>query len=149
MSPCPLNAKQVRELTELLSTPPKGEEAFLLNLLTERVPPGVDEAAQVKAEYLAKIVQNKAASPLISAHKAVEILGTMLGGYNVSPLVLALEDKELGAVAAAQLSKTLLVADSFDKIKSLADAGNPHAKNVLQTWADAEWFKSRRSYRSR
>jgi aconitate hydratase 2 / 2-methylisocitrate dehydratase len=142
--PLPLNAKQMRALAELLSNPPKGEEAFLLNLLTERVPPGVDEAAQVKAEYLAKIVQNQASSPLISAHRATEILGTMLGGYNTAPLVLALEDRELGAVAAAQLSKTLLVADSFDKIKSLADAGNTHAKSVLQSWADGEWFSSRK-----
>lgn len=142
--PLPLNSKQVAQLCELLVAPPAGEEAFLLDLLTERVPPGVDEAAKVKAEFLDKVAKGTVKSPLLSRQTAVEILGTMLGGYNVEPLVDALADKDLGAVAGAQLSRTLLVAASFDRIKGLADAGNAHAKAVLQSWADGEWFSTRK-----
>ncbi len=141
--PLPLTSKQVAQLTELLVSPPAGEEAFLLDLLMERVPPGVDEAAEVKAAFLSKVAKGAIKSPLITRHAAVEILGTMLGGYNVEPLVDALVDKELGAAAAVQLSKTLLVAASFERIQSLADTGNVHAKAVLQSWAEGEWFSSR------
>src|SRR4051812_48096418 len=107
--PLPLTARQVRELCELLLQPPAGEEAFLVDLLTQRVPPGVDGSAKVKAEFLTQLAQGKLACPLITPSHAVELLGTMLGGYNVQPLVQLLEDARLGALAADQLSRTLLV----------------------------------------
>jgi aconitate hydratase 2/2-methylisocitrate dehydratase len=141
--PLPLIARQVRALCELLVAPPPGEEAFLLDLLTERVPPGVDGAAKVKAEFLDKVARGEVTSPLITRAKAVEILGTMLGGYNVAPLVLLLEDPELGALAGKQLSGTLLVASAFEQVAALAKAGNPHAARVLSSWAEGEWFKAR------
>ncbi len=141
--PLPLLARQVRELCELLVQPPVGDEAFLLDLLTERVPPGVDGAAQVKAEFLTAVANGSIKSPLIDARKAVEILGTMLGGYNVMPLVQLLEHAELGAIAAGQLCNVLLVAGAFDQVAALAKAGNPHAARVLESWAEGEWFSSR------
>ncbi len=141
--PLPLDAGQVRALTELLQNPPAGEEAFLMDLLTERVPPGVDDAAKVKAAFLASIAKGEAKSPLIDARKAVEILGTMLGGYNVAPLVELLTSPDLGELAGKQLCHTLLVADAFDQVATLAKSGNANAKTVLQSWADAEWFTSK------
>ena len=141
--PLPLTAKQTNELVELLNNPPKGEEQVLLELITNRVPAGVDDAAKVKAEFLAKLVKGEVSCTLISKAKAAELLGTMLGGYNVKPLIDALSDTEVGAVAAEMLKKTLLVFDSFHDVKELADQGNANAKSVLQSWADAEWFTSR------
>src|SRR4051794_40224360 len=105
--PQPLIARQVKELCELLMNPPRGEEKFLLELLADRIPPGVDGASKVKAEFLADIATGKLKSPIIGAPRAVELLGTMLGGYNVAPLVGLLTDDELGALAAVQLSRTL------------------------------------------
>ena len=141
--PLPLDAEQVAALVELLRSPPAGEEEFLLDLLTNRVPAGVDPAAQVKAGFLAAIVRGEASSPLISREGAVEILGSMLGGYNVQPLVELLEDDELGAIAARQLSHTLLVGEAFHDVVEKSKAGNVNARAVLESWAAAEWFTSR------
>ena len=143
--PLPLTAQQTAALIELLKNPPKGEEQALVELITYRVPAGVDDAAKVKAEFLAKVAKGETPCALISRAKATELLGTMLGGYNVKPLidVLADADAEVGAVAAAALKKTLLVFDYFNDVKELADKGNANAKSVMQSWADAEWFTSR------
>ena len=141
--PLPLTAKQTQELIELLKNPPKGEEQALVELITYRVPAGVDDAAKVKAEFLAKVASGAESCGLISKTKATELLGTMLGGYNVKPLIDVLGDAEVGAVAAEALKKTLLVFDFFHDVKELADKGNANAKAVLQSWADGEWFTSR------
>ena len=141
--PLPLSAKQTSELIELLKAPPQGEDAFLLNLITHRVPAGVDDAAKVKASYLAAVAHGTETSPLISRAKATELLGTMLGGYNIGPMIDLLDDAEVAAVAADGLKKTLLMFDQFHDVKEKADKGNAHAKAVLQSWADAEWFTSR------
>jgi aconitate hydratase 2/2-methylisocitrate dehydratase len=141
--PLPLDAAQVEALTELLGAPPAGEEAFLLDLLANRVPAGVDEAAQVKAAYLAKVARGEATTPLLSPAKATELLGTMLGGFNVDPLVELLDHATLGAEAARQLSRTLLVFGAFDDVEARAKAGNANARAVLDSWAKAEWFTSR------
>ena len=138
--PLPLNAEQVNELVALLKAPPAGEEATLVELLTDRVPPGVDEAAYVKAGFLAAVAKGETASPLIDKHRAVELLGTMLGGYNIQPLIDLLDDAELGALAADQLKYTLLMFDAFHDVEDKAKAGNANAKAVIQSWADAEWF---------
>jgi aconitate hydratase 2 / 2-methylisocitrate dehydratase len=141
--PKPLSAEQTTQLVELLKNPPKGEESFLMNLLTECVPAGVDDAAYVKAGFLNAVTKGEATSPLISKEKAVEILGTMLGGYNIVPLVNLLDDASLGALAAEQLKKTLLMFDAFHDVAERAKKGNANAKAVMQSWADAEWFTSR------
>ncbi len=141
--PKPLDARQVAELVELLKHPPAGEEDFLLDLITNRVPAGVDEAAYVKAGFLAALARGEATSPLINNIKALELLGTMLGGYNIQPLIDALKDDELAPTAVKALSHTLLVFDAFHDIKELADAGNRFALQILTSWAEAEWFTSR------
>ena len=141
--PLPLNAQQTADLVELLKNPPKGEEDFLVELITYRVPAGVDDAARVKAAFLAAVAKGETQCALISRVRATELLGTMLGGYNVKPLIDMLGDAECGAAAAEGLKKTLLVFDFFHDVKELADKGNANAKAVLQSWADAEWFTSR------
>ena len=141
--PLPLTAKQTGELIELLKNPPQGEEATLVDLITHRVPAGVDDAAKVKASYLAAVAHGSEKSALISREKATELLGTMLGGYNLTPLINLLDDAVVGAVAAQALKKTLLMFDQFHDVKEKADKGNANAKAVLQSWADAEWFTSR------
>ena len=141
--PLPLDAKQVAELIELIKSPPKGEEAFLLDLLTHRVPPGVDDAAKVKASFLAAVAHGDLSVALVSKAKATELLGTMVGGYNVKPLIDLLDDKDVAAVAAEGLKKTLLMFDAFHDVAEKAKAGNAKAKEVMQSWADAEWFTSR------
>jgi aconitate hydratase 2/2-methylisocitrate dehydratase len=141
--PLPLTAKQTQELIDLLKNPPPGEEQALVELITYRVPAGVDDAAKVKAEFLATVAKGTESCALISKSKATELLGTMLGGYNVKPLIDVLGDTEVGAVAAEALKKTLLVFDFFHDVKELADQGNLNAKAVLQSWADGEWFTSR------
>jgi aconitate hydratase 2/2-methylisocitrate dehydratase len=141
--PLPLSAEQVGQLIELLKAPPAGEEDFLLNLLVERVPPGVDDAAYVKAAFLADITTGKAESPLIDKTKATQFLGTMLGGYNIMPLVDLLDDADLAAQAAEELKGTLLMFDAFHDVAEKAKSGNEHAQSVLQSWADAEWFAER------
>ncbi|SPA02952.1 bifunctional aconitate hydratase 2 and 2-methylisocitrate dehydratase [Cupriavidus taiwanensis] len=141
--PLPLTAKQTAELIELLKNPPAGEEQNLVDLISNRVPAGVDDAAKVKASYLAAVALGKEKCALISRAKATELLGTMLGGYNISPLIELLDDAEVGTVAADALKKTLLMFDAFHDVKEKADKGNANAKAVLQSWADAEWFTSR------
>ena len=141
--PLPLDAKQVAELIELIKNPPAGEDAFLLDLLTHRVPPGVDDAAKVKASFLAAVAHGDLKVGLISKAKATELLGTMVGGYNVHPLIELLDDAEVAGVAADALKKTLLMFDFFNDVATKAKAGNAKAKEVMQSWADAEWFTSR------
>ncbi|PVV05910.1 MAG: bifunctional aconitate hydratase 2/2-methylisocitrate dehydratase [gamma proteobacterium symbiont of Ctena orbiculata] len=139
--PLPLDAQQVADLVELLNSPPAGEEETLLDLLTNRVPPGVDDAAYVKAGFLAAVAKGEAESPLVDKRKAVELLGTMLGGYNIQPLIGLMDDSELGELAAEQLKFTLLMFDAFHDVKEKSDAGSVNAKAVMESWADAEWFK--------
>lgn len=141
--PLPLDAKQTAEVIELIKNPPAGEEAFLLDLLTHRVPPGVDDAAKVKASFLAAIAHGDIQVGLISKAKATELLGTMVGGYNVKPLIDVLDDAEVASVAAEGLKKTLLMFDYFHDVAEKAKAGNAKAREVIQSWADAEWFTSR------
>jgi len=141
--PLPLTAKQTAELIELLKNPPKGEETTLVDLITHRVPAGVDDAAKVKASYLAALAHGTEKCALISREKATELLGTMLGGYNLTPLIDLLDDASVGKVAADALKKTLLMFDQFHDVKAKADKGNANAKAVMQSWADGEWFTSR------
>ncbi|MGH6627124.1 MAG: bifunctional aconitate hydratase 2/2-methylisocitrate dehydratase [Burkholderiaceae bacterium] len=141
--PLPLSAQQTAELIELIKNPPAGEAATLLELITHRVPAGVDDAAKVKASYLAAVAHGTEKSPLISRESATQLLGTMLGGYNIGPLIDLLDDAAAGAAAADGLKKTLLMFDQFHDVKDKADQGNANARAVLQSWADAEWFTSR------
>ncbi|WP_027961042.1 bifunctional aconitate hydratase 2/2-methylisocitrate dehydratase [Halomonas halodenitrificans] len=141
--PKPLNAEQVAALVELLKTPPAGEEEFILDLLTNRVPPGVDEAAYVKAAFLTAIAKGEAESPLIDRVHAVKLLGTMQGGYNIASLVELLDDADLAKEVGEQLKHTLLMFDAFHDVEERARAGNAVAKDVIQSWADAEWFLSK------
>lgn len=141
--PLPLDAKQTAELIDLIKNPPQGEDAFLLDLLTHRVPPGVDDAAKVKASFLSAVAHGDLNVALISKAKATELLGTMVGGYNVKPLIDLLDDKEVGAVAAEGLKKTLLMFDFFHDVAEKSKAGNANASAVIKSWADAEWFTSR------
>ena len=141
--PKPLNPEQTAALVELLKNPPQGEEQFLLDLITNRVPPGVDEAAYVKAAFLSAVAKGEAQSPLLDRIKAVQLLGMMLGGYNIDTLVQLLDNAELAPHAAKELKHTLLMFDRFHDVADKAKAGNAHAKAVLQSWADGEWFTSR------
>ncbi|WP_105103949.1 bifunctional aconitate hydratase 2/2-methylisocitrate dehydratase [Microbulbifer pacificus] len=141
--PKPLSAEQVAGLVELLKNPPAGEEQELLDLITNRVPPGVDEAAYVKAGFLTAIVKGEATSPLIDGEHATKLLGMMLGGYNISTLVELLDDNNLAALAGEQLKDTLLMFDAFHDVEEKAKAGNEVAKAVIQSWADGEWFTKR------
>lgn len=141
--PQPLTAEWTSQLVELIKSPIKGEEAFLLDLLANRVPAGVDEAAYVKAGFLAAIAKGEAHSPILSAENAVELLGTMLGGYNVAPLVDLLNHPSLAGKAQEALSRTLLIFDAFHDVEEKAKAGNAAAKRVLDAWAEAEWFTQR------
>ena len=141
--PLPLDAKQVSELIDLIKNPPAGEADFLLDLLTHRVPPGVDDAAKVKASFLAAVAHGDLKVGLISEARATELLGTMVGGYNVQPLIDLLDDPEVAGVAAAALKKTLLMFDFFNDVATKAKADNAQAKAVMQSWADADWFTSR------
>jgi len=141
--PKPLNAEQVAGLVELIKQPPAGEEAFLLDLLANRVPPGVDEAAYVKAGFLAAVAKGEVASPILDAARATELLGTMLGGYNIAPLIELLDNKALAPIAAKALSHTLLIFDAFHDVQEKAEAGNEFAQQVLKSWAEAEWFTSK------
>ncbi|MGQ7844964.1 bifunctional aconitate hydratase 2/2-methylisocitrate dehydratase [Granulosicoccus sp. 3-233] len=138
--PKPLDAQQVADLVELLKSPPAGEEDFLLDLFAQRIPAGVDEAAYVKAGFLAALAKGDVSCPLISRVGAVELLGTMLGGYNIQPLIAALDDDELADAAVKALSHTLLMFDAFHDVEEKARSGNEAAKKVMQSWADAEWF---------
>ena len=139
----PLDADQTASLVELLKNPPAGEEAFILDLLENRIPAGVDQAAYVKAGFLAALAKGEASSPLITPVKAVELLGTMLGGYNITPLVEALDNDALAPTAAKALSHTLLMFDAFHDVQEKMEAGNAFAKQVIESWANAEWFTSK------
>ncbi|TBR10800.1 MAG: bifunctional aconitate hydratase 2/2-methylisocitrate dehydratase, partial [Rugosibacter sp.] len=141
--PLPLTKQQTDALIDLLLNPPQGEEATLLDLITHRVPAGVDEAAKVKAEFLAKVGAGETACTLISRTKATELLGTMVGGYNVKPLIDALDDAKVGATAATALKSTLLMFDAFHDVAEKAKAGSTNAKAVMQSWANGEWFTQR------
>ncbi len=143
IAPKPLSAEQVAALVELLKNPPAGEEAVLLELLADRVPPGVDEAAYVKAGFLAAVTKGTVTSPVISAEKATELLGTMQGGYNIQPLIDLLDDAKLAPIAAKALSHTLLLFDSFHDVQEKLQAGNAYAKQVMESWANAEWYLNR------
>ena len=141
--PLPLDVTQTAELIELIKNPPKGEDAFLLDLITYRVPPGVDDAAKVKASFLSAVAHGDVKIALIDKAKATQLLGTMVGGYNVKPLIDLLDDKEVGTVAAEALKKTLLMFDFFHDVAEKAKVGNANAAAVVKSWADAEWFTSR------
>ncbi|RYY75679.1 MAG: bifunctional aconitate hydratase 2/2-methylisocitrate dehydratase [Gammaproteobacteria bacterium] len=141
--PKPLNAEQVAGLVELLKNPPAGENEVLLDLITNRVPPGVDEAAYVKAAFLSAIAKGEDKSPLIDKPLAVKLLGMMLGGYNIETLVGLLDSPELGKLAAEELKHTLLMFDAFHDVEEKSKAGNANAKELIQSWADAEWFTSK------
>jgi aconitate hydratase 2/2-methylisocitrate dehydratase len=142
--PKPLNAEQAAALVELLKNPPAGEEEILGELLKNRIPPGVDEAAYVKAAFLTAIVKGEATSPLIDRKKAVELLGMMQGGYNIATLVELLDDSELAELAGKQLKSTLLMFDAFNDVKDKMNAGNTVAKSVVESWANAEWFTNKK-----
>ncbi|MGD8205681.1 bifunctional aconitate hydratase 2/2-methylisocitrate dehydratase [Pantoea sp. FN0305] len=139
----PLDASQMAALVELLKNPPAGEEEFLSDLLINRVPPGVDEAAYVKAGFLAAIAKGETTSPLVTPEKAIELLGTMQGGYNIHPLIDALDNEKLAPIAAKALANTLLMFDNFYDVEEKAKAGNAHAQQVMQSWANAEWYLNR------
>ncbi len=143
VAPKPLNAEQVAALVDLLKNPPAGEESLLLELLANRIPPGVDEAAYVKAGFLAAVTKGEAVSPILSAQSAVELLGTMQGGYNIQPLIDLLDDAVLAPIATKALSHTLLLFDSFHDVQHKLEAGNSYARQVMESWANAEWFLSR------
>ncbi len=142
--PKPLNAEQTAALVELLKNPPAGEEETLVYLLENRVPPGVDEAAYVKAAFLTAIVKGEATSPLLDKPKAVDLLGMMQGGYNIETLVELLDDAELAEQAGEKLKRTLLMFDAFNDVKEKMDAGNAVAKAVIESWANAEWFTNKK-----
>ena len=141
--PKPLNAEQVAELVELLKCPPAGEADYLLELIGTRVPPGVDEAAYVKAGFLSALLSGEASSPVIDKKTAIELLGNMHGGYNIETLVGLLTDADFGAMAAAELKHTLLAFEAFHDVAELGASGNANAQGVMRSWADAEWFTDR------
>jgi aconitate hydratase 2/2-methylisocitrate dehydratase len=141
--PKPLNAEQVAALVELLKAPPAGEEEYLLDLISNRVPPGVDEAAYVKAGFLSAVAKSETPCTLIDPASALELLGNMHGGYNIETLVSLLSDDKLAEAAARELKHTLLVFEAFHDVAELAEKGNDHAKAVMQSWADGEWFTNR------
>lgn len=141
--PKPLSAEMTTALVSLIKNPPAGQEEFLLDLLINRVPAGVDEAAYVKAGFLAAVAKGETVSPILDPRRATELLGTMLGGYNVAPLIELLDDAELGPLAAKGLSHTLLMFDAFHDVCEKAKAGNENARAVMRAWAEAEWFTSR------
>ena len=141
--PKPLDAEQTTALVELIKYPPQGEEEFLLNLLANRIPAGVDEAAYVKASFLTAIAKGETSSPILTPADATELLGTMLGGYNITPLIDLLDNPTLAPIAVKGLSHTLLIFDAFHDVEEKALAGNEFAKAVIKSWAEAEWFTSK------
>ena len=141
--PTPLDAQQTTALIELLKSPPVGEAGFILDLITHRVPAGVDDAAYIKAGFLAAISTGETNSPLINPKQAIKLLGTMLGGYNIQPVINALDNAALAETAVEALSHTLLMFDAFYDVKEKANAGNQAAAKVMQSWAEAEWFTSK------
>lgn len=142
IDPKPLSAEQVNELVALMKDPPAGDDKFLLDLLASRVPPGVDDAAYVKAAFLSAIAKGEASCSLIDKTSATQLLGTMLGGYNIEPLIALLDDPEVAEVAAKGLSGTLLMFDAFHDVVEKSKT-NPHARAVVESWANADWFTQR------
>jgi aconitate hydratase 2/2-methylisocitrate dehydratase len=142
IDPQPLSAEQVNGLVELLKDPPEGHQDFILDLIVNRIPAGVDDAARIKADFLTAVAQGEVTSPLIDKSKATQLLGTMLGGYNINPLVDLLDDREVASIAGEGLSKTLLMFEAFDDVVEKSK-NNKHAKAVLESWANADWFKSK------
>jgi aconitate hydratase 2 / 2-methylisocitrate dehydratase len=142
LPPLALDANQVAELIELIKNPPAGEEEYILDLLVHRVPPGVDQAAYVKAAFLADVAKGNTPCSLIDEVRATEILGTMLGGYNIQPLIDLLDNEKTADAAATALSHTLLIYDAFHDVADKADS-NAAAARVIRSWADAEWFTSK------
>ena len=141
--PLPLTATQTADLIELIKSPPAGEDGFLLDMLTWRVPPGVDDAAKVKASFLAAVAHGDIVVGLVSRAKATELLGTMVGGYNVKPLIDLLDDAQTAPAAVAALKRTLLMFDFFHDLAEKCKTGNVYAQEVMRSWSDAEWFTSR------
>jgi len=142
--PKPLTAEQTAALVDLLKAPPAGEEEYLLDLLENRIPPGVDEAAYVKAGFLSAVAKGDTECGLVSKEKAVQLLGMMQGGYNIATLVELLDNSALAELAGEQLKKTLLMFDAFNDVKEKMDAGNTVAKDVMESWANAEWFTGKK-----
>jgi len=143
LPPLALDAEQVADLVELIKNPPTGEEDFIVDLLVNRVPPGVDKAAYVKAAFLADVAEGKVTVTSIDRARATFLLGTMLGGYNIEPLIRLLDHDETAEEAVKALSNTLLIYDALHDVKVKADQGNESAKAVMQSWAEAEWFTNR------
>lgn len=143
--PKALDAEQTAKLVELLKNPPKGEEEFLVHLLSHRINPGVDEAAYVKAAFLTAVAKGEAKSPLVTPEKAVELLATMQGGYNIATLVELLDHPTLANKAADGLCHTILMFEAFHDVEQKAKKGNKAAQRVMQSWADAEWFTKRKA----
>lgn len=141
--PKPLDAHQVAELVKLVQSPPAGEEAFVLDLLENRIPPGVDEAAYVKASFLDAVAKGTVVSPILSPERATELLGTMQGGYNIEPLIAQLDNPALAPLAVKALAHTLLMFDSFHDVVEKMQAGNEFAKQVVEAWANADWYLNR------
>ncbi|MBF0422920.1 MAG: bifunctional aconitate hydratase 2/2-methylisocitrate dehydratase [Magnetococcales bacterium] len=140
--PLPLSMEQTEAVTRMLLSPPSGEALFLKELLVNQIPPGVDEASRVKAEFLTRLAKGEATCPVIDRQEAVHLLGTMIGGFNVQPLIDLLEDAELAPHAVAALSNTLMIYDAFDRVVQRAKS-NRFAENVLHNWAEGTWFTSR------
>lgn len=143
VDPLPLNAEFTKELCSLLKNPPVGAEKELLNLLANRINPGVDESSKVKAQFLYEIATGKAVSPIVSKQDAVALLGNMKGGFNVGYLISLLENEELASDAVAALEQTLLIYNAFDDVVKLADSGNAKAKELISLWAEGTWFTKR------
>ncbi|KAB7884329.1 bifunctional aconitate hydratase 2/2-methylisocitrate dehydratase [Poseidonibacter ostreae] len=143
LPPLALTPEQVADLVELLKADTVAESEYVLDLFNNKINPGVDDAAYVKAAFLNDIVQGNVSCSVISKVQAVEILGTMMGGFNVTPLIDALKIDEVAAAAATELKNTILVYDSFNDVKDLMDAGNSYAKEVIESWANAEWFTNK------
>ncbi|RYV01017.1 bifunctional aconitate hydratase 2/2-methylisocitrate dehydratase [Shewanella sp. OPT22] len=141
--PKPLDAQQVADLVELLKNPPAGEEEFILDLFENRIPPGVDEAAYVKAGFLDALAKGESNSPIISKEHAIKLLGTMQGGYNIEPLIAQLDDDALAPLAVEALSHTLLMFDAYHDVVEKMNAGNAFAKQVVESWANADWYTSK------
>jgi len=143
LPPLALTPEQVADLVELLKADTVAESEYVLDLFNNKINPGVDDAAYVKAAFLNDVVQGNVACSVISKTEAIVTLGTMMGGFNVTPLIEALKIDEVAEVAATQLKNTILVYDSFNDVKDLMDAGNTHAKSVIESWANAEWFTNK------
>lgn len=143
IEPLPLKAQEVDELCDLLCNPPEDSDKLLVDLLASRIPPGVDEAAKIKADFLSNIANGELSCPILTKHDAVRLLGQMKGGYNIAPLISLLQDEELAQAAVKALSNTLLIYDGFINVVRLCMSNNAHAKELMSLWAKGTWFTSR------